>query len=400
MKTAVCAASAAVAACTTLVACVLTATAAPPSKTPIKVMTISATNNPLYTYPELWDVAQAFAKMINAKGGINGHPLEVEQCDDQADPNLAVGCARQAVSDHVVALVGGISLYSTSIFPILEAAHIPWIGNVPLSAGDYTSPMSFPVSSQVLTFAGAGALEGHECKHPAGLDQATATSRALFDTFYLAGVRSQGKEPNVVYAPPSTTDYTSFVAQALSGGTDCLYVAASPTVQPVIWAAVQQSGQHVRGFDVPSTFTQASIDAAPQATEGIQLASANPLPTNSNGLAGYLAALQKYGYTGQVPVDATNDINDWVAFQIFAQISTRIKASINSGKLVGVLDQNRAVNTHSLTGPINFGKPGLIAGYPRVFSTYVTYWTVKNHQFVQTSPRFFDMTKNFVRGTH
>ena len=52
---------------------------------------------------------RAAARAINAAGGVNGHPLVVDSCNDQGDPNLSATCARKMVSDHVVATFGDIS---------------------------------------------------------------------------------------------------------------------------------------------------------------------------------------------------------------------------------------------------------------------------------------------------
>jgi ABC-type branched-subunit amino acid transport system substrate-binding protein len=50
-------------------------------------MTVAPVNTNLPPYPNIPASAQVFEKYINAKGGINGHPLQVETCDDRGDPN-------------------------------------------------------------------------------------------------------------------------------------------------------------------------------------------------------------------------------------------------------------------------------------------------------------------------
>jgi len=98
------------------------------SGSPLKVLVMSADKNSVYEFPTVWTMAEDFAKMQNAAGGVNGHPIQVITCNDQADPNMAVTCAREAVADKVTALVGGLTLYDNAVFPIISAAGIPWIG--------------------------------------------------------------------------------------------------------------------------------------------------------------------------------------------------------------------------------------------------------------------------------
>ena len=80
-------------------------TAAAPAGTPIKVMQIATLTGPSNNVPQDADAGKATAKAINAAGGVNGHPIVLEVCDDKFDPNQAADCARQAVSDNVAAVV-------------------------------------------------------------------------------------------------------------------------------------------------------------------------------------------------------------------------------------------------------------------------------------------------------
>ena len=58
-------------------------------------------------------------------GGIKGHPLDLEYCNEGNDPNKATACARQFVSDHIVSLVGSIETSANDqVTSILAAASI------------------------------------------------------------------------------------------------------------------------------------------------------------------------------------------------------------------------------------------------------------------------------------
>ena len=51
--------------------------------------------------------AQAAIAAINAAGGVKGHPLELDVCDDQQNANAAATCARRFVNDSSVIATAG-----------------------------------------------------------------------------------------------------------------------------------------------------------------------------------------------------------------------------------------------------------------------------------------------------
>ena len=77
-------------------------------------------------------------------------------CDDQGDPNVGAKCARQAVDEGVIAVVGSFVFDASRIIPVLEENNIPWFGACcPLVEQEFSSPISFPLGS-LLPGQGAG----------------------------------------------------------------------------------------------------------------------------------------------------------------------------------------------------------------------------------------------------
>jgi Periplasmic binding protein len=91
-----------------------------------------------------WPGIQAAIKYVNAHGGIKGRPLAAQECVDNADPNLAVGCATRAAGDpSVIASVGSATLQGAAVDPILERAGLPAIGVNAYVSADFNSPVVF-----------------------------------------------------------------------------------------------------------------------------------------------------------------------------------------------------------------------------------------------------------------
>jgi branched-chain amino acid transport system substrate-binding protein len=75
------------------------------------------------------DTLAAWAKTVNAKGGINGMKVVVKTEDDGTDPAKASQVMHQLIDDGVVAIVGPAGTSTTSVWePIAKEAGVPVIG--------------------------------------------------------------------------------------------------------------------------------------------------------------------------------------------------------------------------------------------------------------------------------
>ena len=92
------------------------AAAAKPSGAPITIGAILSVTGPYAPLgePERNAIAIAVAD-VNASGGIDGHPLNVQILDDESKADIAQQLATQLVGQHVAAIIGG------SISPTSEA---------------------------------------------------------------------------------------------------------------------------------------------------------------------------------------------------------------------------------------------------------------------------------------
>ena len=132
-------------------------------------MVTAPVDTQLPPYPNIPGAAEVYEQYINDNGGVAGRPLEVITCDNKGDPNEGANCARQAVEEEVVAVVGSFTFDASRIIPVLEEANIAWFGACcPLVAQEFTSPISYVLGS-LLPGMGAGlgwkmAQDG--CKNP------------------------------------------------------------------------------------------------------------------------------------------------------------------------------------------------------------------------------------------
>lgn len=100
------------------------------------------------------DVYKAWVNTVNAAGGINGHPVELEVKDDAGNPGNAVTAAQSLLSDHVVALVD-VSTIDQSWASIAQKANIPVVGANMSNLMFGTNPDFYPVgqTADSITYA-------------------------------------------------------------------------------------------------------------------------------------------------------------------------------------------------------------------------------------------------------
>ncbi|HLG93171.1 MAG TPA: ABC transporter substrate-binding protein, partial [Acidimicrobiales bacterium] len=119
----------------------------PATGPPLVVGALVPLSGPGLADPAMLAGVKAAARSLNLAGGVDGHPVQVVECDDGNDMGRAEACARELVADHVVAVAGGASLFGDRIAAVLGQAGVPEVGIVPLSAAEYNAPNVFLLDS-------------------------------------------------------------------------------------------------------------------------------------------------------------------------------------------------------------------------------------------------------------
>lgn len=363
---------------------------------PLKVLVISADNNSVFNFPTVWTMAKDFAKKQNAAGGVNGHPLQVITCNDEADPNQAVACARKAVEEKVTALVGGLTLYDNAVFPILAAAGIPWIGLNPLESLGYTSPNSYATGASAFTYTAAAYYAGKGCSKVAAISVDTPTDTALLKNFGIPGMAGAGKKfATTVKVGIKQTDLSGPAAQVAQAA-PCLYMQLPPQLSEAMAKALQANGSHMRLFSISGTFTDEVVRAAPSVTEGATVIAETPPAATSARWAEARAAIAKYSGAGSVDLANDNVLNTWTAMQVYADVAAAVKGTVTGPALRRQLDVSSNVDPKTIA-PLDFTKPFSDSKYARLFNHGVVVLKVENHKFTATTG-YADMAPVFLKG--
>jgi branched-chain amino acid transport system substrate-binding protein len=360
---------------------------------PITTYTFTDVNTQGPQYKNIQETTRVAADWINAHGGIAGHKLDAHFCDAQGTPTAAAACARQAVAANAVAVVGSFTFTGDAIVPILSASHIAYFGNCcAVSASELTSPDSFPIGNQPLYAVGAVQRAQQDgCKHLVGVIIQGAES---FKPLMTNAANALHTTIKYVSLPATAKDYSSQVAQATSGGTDCLIMVVSETPYIAWNAAFAQSGSKARMYGPQGNLDAVSIKGFTAITNGDVVAGMFPdlaLPA----WADYRAALKQYNADPTQDYNSLGGLGTWAAYQAFKQIVTGMSGPITAASFLKTASTAK-VNLPGMIPPIDFSKPwntlGGPKGYDRIFNKSVVFSKVVNGKVVPLTSSFQDVS--------
>ena len=95
------------------------------------------------TFPEARQGAIAAMQYVNNYlGGINGHPIVIDNCIGDGTPAGAARCANELVAKHPLAILGAADVGAPASIPIYAHANLAYIGGIPFTPVPFVSPNS------------------------------------------------------------------------------------------------------------------------------------------------------------------------------------------------------------------------------------------------------------------
>lgn len=257
----------------------------------IKVLNYGPYDAAGFSLPGIKTAAQAGVDKINEEGGINGRQLELITCDDKNDPNAAASCAREAVQEEVVAVLGGYSTSEAQVMPVLNQAGIPDIGHT--SVSDFTSEMNYPFTGGAAgSFFGVAKAMATDpaCDGKVGVViEDFAATQGVAKLFEL-GVAASGAEfTGVSSAPQGARDFApavnaasetasciGFVAGPQTGGLIVTEAKKVPAIKKIGGSdsvfSVEDLGAAADGVIIASSYLPLKAESSPEMEEFIERA--------------------------------------------------------------------------------------------------------------------------------
>ncbi|MGW1557440.1 ABC transporter substrate-binding protein [Streptomyces sp. NPDC002144] len=375
---------------------------------PITVMTWAPQDTSATNKPGMPAFAQAYARWINAKGGINGRKLKVLTCNDRNDSVAAAKCAREAVKSGVVAVVGSYSQFGDSYLPDLEGAGIPYIGGYGVTTAEFTSPLSYPVNGgQPTLLAGLGKELATTCG-PVALVRADTIAGDELPPMLDAGLAAGGHKPAIDQrAAEDTTEYTQPAADALDATTGG--ATKKGCVIPSLGdgtSTFMDSFQRARQGR-PAVRTAATLDSVDQTA--INESGAQRGPYEGAYITGWYPPAGDPRWDAMKKVISEQAFGDnridaadagvqttWIAYTVLTKVVQSLGGGdVSSDAIRRALDDGLKVSTGDLTPTLRWGTQGPLAsiGFSRVVNTDVTLQVVRQGQLVAARKGFLDTTR-------
>jgi branched-chain amino acid transport system substrate-binding protein len=286
---------------------------------------------------------QAAVKAVNDSGGINGRPLEVKICNDQANPNQDLQCAQEAVSDHAIASVGEEEFSGGSGDQVMTSNKIPVVGPDLQNEQTLVNPLVFPTYSSLY----AGALAAPQVCKLLGATKirqaATALpSLALLTSKYfpegaqIAGLKFVG--PTVTF-PPTQSDFSAIAQQLTQDGTNCIVGEVTDPLPGLLIPALKQAGYTGKIVLGNAILQGGALATLKDQADGVYSVGSAYTESSSPGIAQFEKEMAAVGHSNPPISDFT--INSWAAVHFLADTLKKLK-TVSSGALVNQLNQTGA----------------------------------------------------------
>lgn len=361
--------------------------------TPIKTMTIAPIHANGPVFPNIGVTAETYAKWINAHGGINGHPLEVSVCNDRDAPTTATECARKAVEEKDVSVVGSYSFEAESIVPVLEKAKITWFGECCAGTpSELTSKYSFPVGSSLMYAVGeVKRAVQDKCK---GINAVIVDGAQPYIPPMENAMKALGEKfvTKPIIVPATIGDDSALVAKATSKA-ECLAMVLDETLFKPWLSAMQEAGDKTRLYGPQGNLDAVSIKGFESVTNGDIIVGAYP-DLSTEPWSEYREALASYEAPEEYDYNSLGGMGTWAGYKAFQQVAEAVEGEITATSFYEAAAKTTELNLNGMVPPIDFTKEWTngLKGYQRLFNRGVVYSEVKNGKIVPLTTEFEDMS--------
>jgi branched-chain amino acid transport system substrate-binding protein len=314
--------------------------AAEPTGEPIVLSVIAQASGPV-AQPEIYDGAEAAAAAINAAGGVtstdgSAAPIEILACDgaSSTDPNAPLNCAREAVEAGAVASVAKYSS-GDDIYTEFETAGIPVIGEIALSPGDFTNPLSYPLHpGSAGIAAGLGALAQSQGSKTVALITNDLESGRVIPSFVTPFLEDPADLVAEVYLPlDPSSDISPLIAQAT--GADAILSVNSAGGNVRVINALNQAGYTGDIAVAGLTVNDDMIGQLGDAADRLIIAGGWDAISSSDSelVAEFLADMAEYAPDGVI---SEYSLNSWLTVHYVADLLA--ETGPDSAAMIAALD--------------------------------------------------------------
>jgi branched-chain amino acid transport system substrate-binding protein len=375
------------------------------TKSPIRLM-VDTTMTPAASLGGLsfpWGAygAKAAAAALNAKGGIDGHPVQIDVCDNQGNPNQSAACARTAKSSGDIAVIGAWDILgATQLLPVLQAEGIPDVGPIAVSTAEVSNPdaFSFDTGAIMSGYASAGLFPQQGCKNVVQfLPTTPATQQTLAGEKAIVADRYRLQD---VVVPPGQASVAALASTALSTQPDCIGYEGDGQTNVKIIAALRQAGFKGKYITAMGSLQPPFLKSLGKLGNGVIAMSTAVDPTSSDpGVAAFRSQMTAYAGGASAAADLNENAQGaWSSVQLVDQALAG-SGRYTSAELLKKLPTMCDVNVGNVYPHVNFCKPVASSTlFPRVFNDNWRLYVGQNGVYVPLDDQWHDFASTIPAG--
>jgi branched-chain amino acid transport system substrate-binding protein len=377
------------------------------SKAPIRVM-VEGIETPDQAFggvafPWAATGVKAAAAAIDASGGINGRQLKVDVCDNKGDPNQSAACGREAQSNGDIALVGAFDPNAVRIVPILEAEKIPYIGGIPSTPTEFSSPVSFQFDpGPVLAASAVTSLwKSSGCTRLVSILPANGANTVVAAEQKAIAAKLGIPVQSVLY-PQTITDVTPTISSALASHPNCVNYDGTGQIGVRFIAGLRQQGFTGKIITSVGSLSPMYIRALGSKANGILALSAALTTTSGSSGVGQFNQ-QMATYLKHNPAQIAMNSNEfaqsgWSSVQVVKQALSG-SSTPTAAYLLKKIPTMCNVNVGNFYPHVNFCKSETTSKLlPRVYNDEWQYLVAKNGTYAATNNQWHNLAAAIPAG--
>lgn len=290
---------------------------------------------------------------INARGGINGRPVEYVEADDKSDPTEAAQQARALITQHRVdVIIGTTSGGNTMAFaPIAASSKVPVLatnGTIDVTSKDNDFwPWVFRAAPSDLITAKVMfdqvISEGHR-KIAVFAEETGYGDSTLEYLEELIAAQDGAELATVARAAVADTDFSAQATKIRKADPDVvLLVTSIPTLGSGITRSLRQSGSEVALWGPIGLAQEAFITGAGSAAEGVHMVAMNDWNNPSEDEQQLAALLEAAGEKG-----TSYEVAGSNGAQAIEAAAATIEGEITGEKLRDALENVCGLDTYAI----------------------------------------------------
>lgn len=347
---------------------------------------------------------KAAAEAINAAGGIDGRMIEVDICDSKGDPNGSAQCARTAVANNVVAVVGAFDpIGAAAALAVLEEAKIPYLGGLPATIAEFTSPVSFqfdpgpvlggPAMTQLWAESGCTRVSAILPGNP-GSEQVAAQQ--------VEQAKALGMTVSTQLIQPGIADINPPLSTALASNPDCFTYGGDGQTNVKFILGLQKLGYTGKVITSAGSLTPQFLPPLGDAANGILVLGSALLPTSDDPMVEQFRN-ELSDHLGGDEKEIAMNLNEfaqmgWSSVQLL-KLALEEAGEVSAQAVLDTIPTMCDVNVGNVYPHVNFCEPVAESKVvPRVYNDQWQYYQVENGEYASVDNEWHDLSDTLPGG--